>query len=322
MSRLAVDALVILALLAAACAYVTQPVLPSGGMAGRSGADPVRLKTHVRALSERFSPRGDRNLRNLDAAAGYIADMLRAAGGQVSDQPYSSDGYTYRNVIAAFGPQSEEQVVIGAHYDTFLGFPGADDNASGVAGVLELARLLGADTPRVRVELVAYSLEEPPHFRTESMGSAVHAASLKAKNARVRAMISLEMIGCFSDERGSQRFPLGLLRLLYPSAGNFIAVVGRIGGGGLVRTVKKAMRGATPLPVRSVNAPGFIPGIDFSDHLAYWNQGYPALMVTDTAFYRNPRYHTADDLPDTLDYRRMALVVDGLAAAVRAIAAD
>src|SRR3989454_4485646 len=195
MSRLAVDALVILALRAATCAYVTQPVLPSGGMAGRSGADPVRLKTHVRALSERFSPRGDGNLRNLDAAAAYIADMLRAAGGQVSDQPYSSDGYTYRNVIAAFGPQSEEQVVIGAHYDTFLGFPGADDNASGVAGVLDLARLLGADTPRGRGALVAYSLEEPPHFRTESMGSAVHAASLKAKNARVRAMISLEMIG-------------------------------------------------------------------------------------------------------------------------------
>jgi len=322
MSRLAVDALVIIGLLVAACAYVTQPVLPSGGMASRSGADPVRLETHVRALAERFSPRGDRNLRNLAAAAGYIADMLRAAGGQVSDQPYSSDGDTYRNVIAAFGPQSEEQVVIGAHYDTFLGFPGADDNASGVAGVLELARLLGADTPRVRVELVAYSLEEPPHFRTESMGSAVHAASLKAKNARVRAMISLEMIGCFRDERGSQKFPLGLLQLLYPSTGNFIAVVGRIGGGGLVRTVKKAMRGATPLPVRSVNAPGFIPGIDFSDHLAYWNQGYPALMVTDTAFYRNPRYHTADDLPYTLDYRRMALVVDGLAAAVRALAAD
>src|SRR5437899_1056942 len=130
MSRLAVDALVILGLLAAACAYVTQPVLPSGGMASRGGADPVRLETHVRALSERFSPRGDRNLRNLDAAAGYIADLLRAAGGQVSDQPYSSDSHTYRNVIAAFGPQSEEQVVIGAHYDTFLGFPGAAPAAS------------------------------------------------------------------------------------------------------------------------------------------------------------------------------------------------
>src|SRR6266404_5607864 len=124
MSRLAVDALVILALLAAACAYVTQSVLPSGGMAGRSGADPVRLKTHVRALAERFSPRGDRNLRNLDAAAGYIADMLRAAGGQVSDQPYSSDGYTYRNVIAAFGPRGGEHVVIGAHCDTFPGLRG------------------------------------------------------------------------------------------------------------------------------------------------------------------------------------------------------
>ena len=316
------EVLVLLGLLVAACAYLTQPLLPRGGTTVQQGADPLRLEAHVRALSERFSPRGEKNLKNLNAAAEYIADTLRAAGSEVSDQPYSSDGYTYRNVIAALGPESEERVVVGAHYDAFRGFPGADDNASGVAGVLELARILGASPPGMRVELVAYSLEEPPHFRTESMGSAVHAASLKAKNARVRAMISLEMIGCFSDERGSQRFPLGLLRLLYPSAGNFIAVVGRIGGGGLVRTVKKAMRGATPLPVRSVNAPGFIPGIDFSDHLAYWNQGYPALMVTDTAFYRNPRYHTADDLPDTLDYRRMALVVDGLAAAVRAIAAD
>src|SRR3989442_1001113 len=147
MSRLAVDALVIIGLLVAACAYVTQPMLPSGGMASRSGADPVRLETHVRALAERFSPRGDRNLRNLDAAAGYIADMLRAAGGQGSDQPYSSDGDTYRNVIAAFGPQSEERGVIGAHYDALLGFPGADDNASRAAGGLRPPRLLGPAPP-------------------------------------------------------------------------------------------------------------------------------------------------------------------------------
>ena len=315
------EVLVLLGLLVAAGAYLTQPVLPGGGTTVQQGADPRRLEGHVRVLSERFSPRGDKNLKNLDAAADYIADALRAAGGEVSDQRYSSDGYTYRNVIAALGPESEERVVVGAHYDAFRGFPGADDNASGVAGVLELARILGASPPGMRVELVAYSLEEPPHFRTESMGSAVHAASLKAKKARVRAMISLEMIGCFSDEKGSQAYPLGVLKLLYRSTGNFIAVVGRIGGGGLVRIVKTAMRAATRLPVESINAPGFIPGIDFSDHLSYWEQGYPALMVTDTAFYRNPRYHTADDTPDTLDYERMALVVDGLVAAVRALTA-
>src|SRR3989441_6522379 len=279
MRRLVLEVLVLLGLLVGAGAYVTQPVLSRGGMTVQQGADPARLEGHVRVLSERFSPRGDKNLKNLDAAADYIADALRAAGGEVSDQRYSSDGYTYRNVIAALGPESEERVVVGAHYDAFRGFPGADDNASGVAGVLELARILGASPPGMRVELVAYSLEEPPHFRTESMGSAVHAASLKAKKARVRAMISLEMIGCFSDEKGSQTYPLGLLQLLYPSTGNFIAVVGRMGGGSLVRTVKKAMRGATPLPVRSVNAPAFIPGIAFSDHLAYWNQGYSALVV-------------------------------------------
>ena len=315
------EVLVLLGLLVAACVYVTQPVLPKGDMTVQQGADPQRLEAHVRVLSERFSPRGDRNPKNLDAAADYIASALRAAGGEVSNQRYSSDGGTYRNVIAALGPESAERVVVGAHYDAFGGFPGADDNASGVAGVLELARILAASPPGMRVELVAYSLEEPPHFRTESMGSAVHAASLKAKKARVRAMISLEMIGCFSDEKNSQAYPLGILKLLYPSTGNFIAVVGRIGGGRLVRTVKTAMRAATRLPVESINAPGFIPGIDFSDHLSYWEQGYPALMVTDTAFYRNPRYHTADDTPGTLDYERMALVVDGLVAAVRALTA-
>ncbi len=316
-----VEVLVLLGLLVAACAYLTQPVLPGGGTTVQPGADPRRLEGHVRVLSERFSPRGDKNLKNLDAAADYIADALRAAGGEVSDQRYSADGYTYRNVIAALGPESEERVVVGAHYDAFRGFPGADDNASGVAGVLELARILGASPPGMRVELVAYSLEEPPHFRTESMGSAVHAASLEAKKARVRAMMSLEMIGCFSDEKDSQAYPLGVLKLLYPSTGNFIAVVGRIGGGRLVRVVKTEMRAATRLPVVSINAPGFIPGIDFSDHLSYWEHGYPAVMVTDTAFYRNARYHTSDDTPDTLDYERMALVVDGLVAAVRALTA-
>src|SRR2546428_7261312 len=188
MRRLVLEVLVLLGLLLAAGAYLTQPVLPGGGTTVQPGADPWRLEGHVRVLSERFSPRGDKNLKNLDAAAEYIADALRAAGGEVSDQRYSSDGYTYRNVIAALGPESEERVVVGAHYDAFRGFPGADDNASGVAGVLELARILGASPPAMRVEPAAYSPEEPPHFRTDSMATAVHAATLKPTKARARAI--------------------------------------------------------------------------------------------------------------------------------------
>jgi Zn-dependent M28 family amino/carboxypeptidase len=224
------------------------------------------------------------------------------------------------NIVATFGPETPERIVVGAHYDTFMDYPGADDNASGVAGLLELARMLGQAPPSLRVELVAFTLEEPPFFRTDAQGSAVHAESLRAKDVRVRAMLNLEMIGCFSDAPGSQAFPLPLLKLWYPDTGNFIVVVGQLGRGALVRDVKRAMRGASDLPVHSINAPAFIPGVDFSDHLSYWERGYPAVMITDTAFYRNPRYHTAQDTPATLDYARMAKVTDGVHAAVRTLA--
>ena len=198
--------------------------------------------------------------------------------------------------------------------------PGADDNASGVAGLIELAYLLGKTSLPVRVELVAFTLEEPPFFRTPFMGSAIHAASLKKQGVKVRIMFALEMIGFFSDASHSQGFPLSILRLFYPSQGNFIAVVGKLGQGSVVRRVKQAMRGPSLLPVYSINAPRFVPGIDFSDHLNYWEAGYEAVMITDTAFYRNQGYHTLQDTPDTLDYERMAMVVQGVYAAILASA--
>jgi len=169
---------------------------------------------------------------------------------------------------------------------------------------------------------VAYTLEEPPYYATPHMGSAVHAASLAQERVEVRAMISIEMIGYFSDAPRSQDFPASILKLVYPTTGNFIAVVGKLGQGGLVRQVKRAMRGASPLPVESISAPAFVPGIDFSDHRNYWKHGYEAVMITDTSFYRNRNYHTMGDTPDTLDYRRMAQVVVGIDAAVRALARD
>ena len=308
--------------LVAAWYVVTQPMPGSVRRPEASPpADPRRLRESVEMLSRHLGPRDDRHPDNLDKVAAYVRERWEVAGAQVSDQRYPVGRSEYRNVIAAFGPAAGPRIVVGAHYDTAGPLPGADDNASGVAGLLELARLLGSGAPPpARVELVAYTLEEPPHFRTPSMGSWVHAEGLRRESVAVRAMLSLEMIGFFSDAPGSQRFPAPPLRLFYPSRGNFVAVVGRLSDIGLVRQVKAAMRSASDLDVRSMNGPAWVPGVDFSDHLSYWAHGFPAVMVTDTAFYRNDRYHTERDTPETLDYRRMAQVVEGVHAAVRALA--
>jgi Zn-dependent M28 family amino/carboxypeptidase len=300
-----------------ALVVITQPVMstPPHGVTGR--AEPARLERHVRTLVAEFAPRDWTHADNLDRAATWLIDEYRKAGGRASEQTYLAVRRPYRNVIASFGPTEGPRIIVGAHYDGYEIFPAADDNASGVAGLLELARLLGAtETLRRRVDLVGFTLEEPPFYRTEWMGSRVHAASLKNEGVAVRAMICLEMIGYFSDKPDSQDLPHPLLRLFYPSKANFIAVVGRIGDGRLVRQVKSAMRGATNLGVYSMNAPTWVAGVDFSDHRSYWAFGYPAVMVTDTAFYRNDHYHTARDTPDTLDYRRMAKVVEGVYQAV------
>lgn len=282
---------------------------------------PERLKAHVRALSETFVPRDATHPENLERAAVYIEEALTRAGGQVESQRFEVGGRAYRNVIARFGPEAGERIVVGAHYDAVRTTPGADDNASGVAGLLELAALLGQHPPSTRVDLVGYTLEEMPHFRTGQMGSMVHAKSLRAAGASVRAMFSLEMLGAFNDAPDSQRYPVAALRLSHPSTGDFIAVIGRVGEGPLVRTIADAMRAATPLPVEHLNAPRTVKGVDFSDHASFWDARYPAVMVTDTAFFRNPRYHTAEDTWDTLDYPRMAQVVQGVECAVRALAA-
>jgi Zn-dependent M28 family amino/carboxypeptidase len=315
---------VVAGLVAAACFYVAQPLFVTGADARATGepVDPKRLEAHVRMLAGTLSPRNERRTDNLDRIADYVGRELAFAGGAVTEQPFRVGNGTYRNVIATFGPQGGELIVVGAHYDAYGELPGADDNASGVAGLIELGRLLGKTAPRRQVQLVAYTLEEPPHFRTQSMGSAVHADSLQKAGVRVRAMLSLEMIGYFSDAPGSQSYPVAALHLLYPSEGNFIAVVGRFGEAALVRGVKRSMAAATSLPVRSINAPTSLVGVDFSDHLNFWNRGYPAAMITDTAFMRNLAYHSEGDTPDRLDYAKMAQVVAGVHAAVQALSLE
>ena len=314
--------LIFLLLLVAFWFWVTQPLLSRATPNAERSVNPSRLQAHVRALSVELAPRDESHVENLDRVAGYIKSEFSQTGATVSEQPYRIQGNVYRNVIAQFGPESEERIIVGAHYDTAGPLPGADDNASGVAGLIELAGLLGRQEPPIRVELVAFTLEEPPYFRATGMGSLIHAESLRKQNIRVRAMFSLEMIGYFSDASDSQHFPVSVLSAFYPSTGNFIGVVGRLSEGLLVRRTKAAMRNASPLPVYSINAPRFVPGVDFSDQLNYWRVGYSAVMITDTAFYRNRNYHTANDTEEKLDYKRMAMVVEGVYAAVTELARE
>ena len=285
--------------------------------------DAARLKEHVLTLSEKNHPRDCSHPGNLNLCARYISSHFEQAGARVSFQEFSVAGNSYRNVRGLFGPHTGTRLVVGAHYDSCgSDNPGADDNASGVAGLIELAYLLGQAECERTVEVVAYPLEEPPFYKTGQMGSARHARLLRQQNIEVRAMIALEMIGYFRDRIGSQKFPMRILWLFYPTRGNFVAVVGSLGQRKLIGTVRKHMRGTTDLPVHSLSAPRFVPGVDFSDHLNYWDQGYAAVMITDTAFYRNPNYHAPADTPDTLDYERMAKVVIGVYETVKRLATD
>jgi hypothetical protein len=282
---------------------------------------PTALRAHVEALSSiRFHPRDWQHHKNLEACADYITDHLSVAGAEVHDQPVTAGGRSYRNVIGRFAEERTPRIVVGAHYDSCDETPGADDNASGIAVLIELAKLFGQMESPPPVDLVAYTLEEPPFFGTDQMGSCIHAQSLKNNKESVLGVIVLEMVGYFSDERGSQSYPLPLLYFLYPRRGNTIAVVGRWDQGSWVKSVKVGMKGATDLPVYSIRAPASLPGVDFSDHRNYWPQGINALMVTDTAFYRNPMYHTLDDKADTLDYDRMAKVAVAVCSAVNTLA--
>lgn len=303
-----------------AVVYITQPLVRTPARRTVPAADPTRLEADVRHLSA--ATRVWLHPEALEAEAAWIEARFREVGARTSSQAFEARGHRYRNVIARFGPETGPLVVVGAHYDTCGPLPGADDNASGVAGLLELGRLLAQAKPKGPVDLVAFTLEEPPFFRTPDMGSARHAAALKASGREVRAVLVLEMIGTFTDADESQDYPLPGMSLLYGSRGDYLACVGPVGGASMVRRAKAAFRASSPLPLKSINAPGAIPGIDFSDHLNYWAQGIPALMFSDTAFYRNPRYHHAGDMPDRLDYRRMARVVEGVGGVVLDLASN
>ncbi len=294
-------------------------VLPPAARGATGGtapaADPGRLRRDVELLCVEYAPRDSRHYDNLETAAGHIRAEMEKAGGRVEEQRFFADARERRNLRAFFGPRKGERIVVGAHYDAAFLTPGADDNASGVAVLLELARLLGRSPPRRTVELVAWTLEEPPFFGTGDMGSAVHAAELAKARSRVAGVISLEMVGYFRDQPGSQVIPEGIsLPPLppIPDRGDFIAVAGREADAPFINTLVEGMKGEKGLPVVALPLPESGVRIQLSDHRNYWPHGFPAVMVTDTSYLRNPNYHQASDLPDTLDYRRMALLAQAL----------
>jgi hypothetical protein len=272
-----------------------------------------RLRRHVEAVATK--PHNIRYYAELESAAAYLEATLKGLGYDIVPQAYAVDGRTVRNIGAIIPGRSTsgfETVVVGAHYDSAGEAPGANDNGSGVAALLELARLLkGASPGRHQLRLVFFVNEEPPYYKSERMGSWQFARVLAEQRERVRAMLSLETLGAYSDAAGSQQYPAPF-GLFFPSTGNFIAFVGTPGARRLVHEAIGSFRHHTRFPTIGGVAPAVVPGIDWSDHWSFGQFGYPAIMVTDTALYRYPHYHLPSDTPDKLDYERLARVTKGL----------
>jgi len=281
----------------------------------------ARLESHVRMLAEDI---GERNIYHPDAlaeASTYIENIWQEQGYRVTPQTYEVEGIPCSNLeVTHAGITHPEQILlIGAHYDSVSGSPGANDNGSGVAALLEIARLLKGVETECTVRFVAFVNEESPFFFREQMGSMVYAREARKRNDDIRLMISLEMLGSYSERPRSQRYP-PLFRFFYPDRANFIAFVSNLRSRRTLHRFSAAFRRHSQFPAEHVATFSWIPGVAWSDHLAFWRQGYRALMVTDTAFYRYSHYHAATDLPDELDYISMAAVTQGVAHAVASLA--
>lgn len=272
-----------------------------------------RLRRDVETLAGEIGERNVFTPDKLNQAADFIEREFSAAGFRVARQSYDVAGITCFNleVELSGNDRADEIVIVGAHYDSVHGCPAANDNASGVAGMLALARAFASRQPARTLRFVAFANEEPPHFWTENMGSLVYARRCRRRGENVVGMFSLETIGYYSDRRGSQKYPFPL-NLFYPSTGNFVGFAGNTASGELVRETVGRFRARAAFPSQGAVLPAFVREAGWSDHWSFWQQGYPALMVTDTAPFRYPYYHTPNDKPDQLDYDRMARVVLGL----------
>jgi Zn-dependent M28 family amino/carboxypeptidase len=278
---------------------------------------PALRATLERDVVELAQTIGERNVyrrTSLARARDFIATRMRDSGLQPKLETYSVPTCACSNIAADIPgtTRAHEVIVIGAHYDSVTGSPGANDNATGVAAMLALAEN-AAKTPHARtLRFIAFVNEEPPFFQTDQMGSRVNAHASHARGDDIVAMLSLETLGCYSDEPGTQSYPSPLLRLIYPSRGNFVTFVSNLGSRPLLRHVVETFRDHARIPSEGGALPEWVSGVGWSDHESYWREGRPAIMVTDTAIFRDANYHRRTDAVEHVDFERLALVVEGL----------
>jgi hypothetical protein len=277
--------------------------------------DTNNLKRQVENLVNFKPSRCYQNPTNLNNSAEYIYNEFLKTSSFVEFQKfkgiYGVD--TFKNIIASYNTDCQNRIIIGAHYDTFPTTPGADDNASGVAGILEIARLIKFYSPKLnyRVDLIAFCNEEPPFFHSDYMGSFVHAKTMKDSLVNIKLAIVFDMIGFFSEVKNSQRVPNKLLYLFYPRKANFIVLVGKMGKYKISCDFKKKYNSVSDVKMKTLNIPENIKAGKNSDHGSYWDFDFQSVLLTNTATFRNSNYHEETDLPETLDYEKMGEVVKG-----------
>ena len=277
------------------------------------------LYRHVEVLSREIGSRSLQEYGKMKQAQTYIETFLREAGIFYEIQDYKVNGKSYGNVVVTLpGKKNPPQtIVVGAHYDTIPNTPGADDNASAVSLLLEMCRSLRDYAPDNTIKLVFFTLEEPPVFDTRNMGSYVFAKDAKKRNEDIKLMICLEMIGYYNNREKGQEFPLPLMNLFYPTTPDFVLVIGDIASKSLTVLTGDKIRQASGLQVKTLTVPRFFPGIKLSDHSSFWKNGYRAIMITDTGFYRNPNYHNSKDTIDTLDFDKITALYEGMVKTVK-----
>jgi len=260
------------------------------------------LKEHVYILSSQIGDRNVFNYENLKKAAFYISEKFKNMGYRINFQSYFCSGKEVKNIIAVKEGKTQEVIIVGAHYDSCFN-PGADDNASSVAVMIELAKRFYSKELKHKFKFIAFVNEEPPFFKTEEMGSRVYVKQAKRNKEKIKAVIILEMVGYYTDTPHSQSFP-PFLNFFYPHQGNFICIVGNYKSKNLAKKIYQSFK-KTSFPAQIFIGPSIVVGVDFSDHWSFWKEGFPAVMLTDTAFYRNPYYHTEEDTYEKLNYKKL-----------------
>ncbi|WP_298346630.1 M28 family peptidase [uncultured Algibacter sp.] len=271
-----------------------------------------RIRTDLTKITQTHKSRNFQNIKTLDTVASYIKTELSKVCDSVVFQPFSVNSNIYNNVIGSIGLNHKERLIIGAHYDVCGNQQGADDNASGVVGILELARLLSKEKLNYRIDFVAYTLEEPPFFGTKQMGSYIHANYLYTNKIPIKGMICLEMIGYYDERKGSQKYPIPEMKLMYGDTANFITVTQSDKSGNFGNEISTSMQQQHLIKTINFKGNRSVSGVDFSDHRNYWFFNFPAIMITNTAFYRNKNYHTKNDTIETLNIDKMSAVIEQL----------